>query len=211
MSMTTFCIGLIGGIASGKSTAATYFESCGLPTVDTDKIARMLTEPGTPMLEDIVAHFGKTILLRSGKLNRKKLSQIIFKNSAERQILENLLHPEIYQTLNNSICNSTHSHILIMLPLFTWQTKKYCPYLKRICCVIASQSLRMQRIKQRDGLPEKQIHAIMAAQPKESEQIGVSDDIIVNTGSAIQLKQQVAIFSNLYKNISPCSFYHHYK
>ncbi|HYL09039.1 MAG TPA: dephospho-CoA kinase, partial [Candidatus Udaeobacter sp.] len=57
-----FRVGLTGGIASGKSTAAKFFGALGVPILDSDQVAREVVEPGQPPLERLVERFGRGIL-----------------------------------------------------------------------------------------------------------------------------------------------------
>src|SRR5471030_960844 len=88
-------IGLTGGIGSGKSTVANLFAALGAPIIDTDILAREITEAGKPSLIDISKHFGPDILHKDGSLNRTKLRDCVFNDENERVWLEKLLHPLI--------------------------------------------------------------------------------------------------------------------
>ena len=59
--MARFRIGLTGGIACGKSTVANLFVALGVTLVDTDLLAREVVEPGSPLLGEIAAHFGRGV------------------------------------------------------------------------------------------------------------------------------------------------------
>ena len=54
-------------------------------------------EPGQPALREIAEKFGKTIIDKSGSLNRKKLGQIVFSDSEQKEKLENILHPKVFE------------------------------------------------------------------------------------------------------------------
>lgn len=73
-----FVLGLTGGIATGKSTAAKVFQSHGFPLIDGDVIARETVEPGTLALRKIVSVFGQEVLQPDGQLDRGKLGMIVF-------------------------------------------------------------------------------------------------------------------------------------
>ena len=88
-------IGLSGGIGSGKSAVAACFEKLGITVVDADQAARVVVEPGTPALKQIVEHFGASIVDASGALNRAALRAIVFAESEQRKWLEGVLHPRI--------------------------------------------------------------------------------------------------------------------
>lgn len=90
-------IGLTGGVATGKSTAAALLKGLGLPVIDADQIAHKLSETGESGYEKILSHFGKNILNKDRSINRKQLGQIIFSDPQLKLDLENILHPLIKQ------------------------------------------------------------------------------------------------------------------
>ena len=69
-------IGLTGSIASGKSTVSKMLKKKGFPIVDADEIARLVVEPGSPVLLEISRVFGQGILREDGSLNREKLGSV---------------------------------------------------------------------------------------------------------------------------------------
>lgn len=90
-------LGLTGGIASGKSTVVDIFKKNGIPTVDTDSIAREIVEPGEKAWVKIVEYFGQAILLPDKTINRKKLGDIVFRSQIKRKKLEKITHPIIIE------------------------------------------------------------------------------------------------------------------
>ena len=88
-------IGLTGGIATGKSTVKKLIEGRGHPVIDADLISHRLTEVGQVGYQNVVSHFGNSVVNPDQTLNRKALGQIIFNDSQQRAQLENILHPLI--------------------------------------------------------------------------------------------------------------------
>src|SRR5438132_13070451 len=99
MSTRVYRVGLTGGIASGKSTAAKFFGALGVPIIDTDQLARDVVEPGQPPLERLVERFGPGILTEDGHLDRPALRNIVFSDPKARADLEALTHPAIGTTV----------------------------------------------------------------------------------------------------------------
>ena len=87
--------GLTGGIGSGKSAAAAYFEDCGIPVVSADELSRVVVTPGSEGLAAVVALFGEGVLSPQGELDRRKLGALVFKDPSLRVGLEGILHPRI--------------------------------------------------------------------------------------------------------------------
>ena len=86
-----FVLGLTGGIATGKSTAAKVFQSHGFPLIDGDVIARETVEPGTLALRKIVSVFGQEVLQPDGQLDRGKLGMIVFPSKEFCEQLQRLM------------------------------------------------------------------------------------------------------------------------
>src|SRR4051812_12038620 len=100
-----FRVGLTGGIASGKTTVANLFAGLGVPIIDTDMIAREILEPGTPLLDEVVAHFGRGVVAADGSLDRRALRTRVFADPAERHWLEERTHPAI-RALTDARCET---------------------------------------------------------------------------------------------------------
>ena len=90
-------VGLTGGIATGKSFVLSVLRELGCEVMDADQTAREVVEPGQPAFEEIVAHFGREVVGEDSKLNRGKLGAIIFNNPAEREKLNAIVHPRVFE------------------------------------------------------------------------------------------------------------------
>ena len=90
-------VGLTGGMGSGKTLASSFFHELGAYIIDADIICRKLVEPGQPALKEITDIFGEDIIDKSGNLNRKELGQLIFCDPNQREKLENILHPKVFE------------------------------------------------------------------------------------------------------------------
>lgn len=90
-------IGMTGGIGCGKSKVAEIFESLGFYTIDSDISSRKVMEINEPAYNQIVSYFGEDILDEYKNIIRKKLGSIVFNNKEKLKILENIVHPAIYE------------------------------------------------------------------------------------------------------------------
>ena len=82
--MSEYIVGLRGGIGTGKSIVSRLFAERGIAIADADIAARRVVEPDRPAYNAIVKHFGDEVLDKDGVLNRAKLREIVFKDSAKR-------------------------------------------------------------------------------------------------------------------------------
>lgn len=182
-------IGLTGGIGSGKSTVATQFEKLGIEIIDTDLIAREIVQPGTQVLQKIIGHFGHTILLENGELNRKALGKIIFSNPTEKAWLEQLLHPVIREKAIAAAKAVTSSYCIIVIPLL-FETHNHYP-LDHIVVVDSPLEKQIERVEKRDHLSRAEILAIINQQVSREERLQKADDIILNDSDEANLMKQV--------------------
>lgn len=185
----SYILGLTGGIGSGKTTVANLFAELGIELVDADLIAREIVQPGEPALQQIVEHFGATILQTDGSLDRAKLRQIIFATPAERCWLEQLTHPLIRQRIQQRLDQADSDYAILVSPLLL-ETDQHllCDH---ILVIDLPETLQVARTVQRDGNSEKQVNAILKAQCSRAQRLEQGDSVIDNSQSPQTLKAQV--------------------
>jgi dephospho-CoA kinase len=198
MSLT---VGVTGGIGSGKSTAAHLFQALGAYVLDTDAIARELTRPGQPVLEQIRARFGPQYLTPDDGLDRDKLRSRVFSNPDARQALEAILHPMIRHEVEARLRASTAPYVLVLVPLLA-ETGGYRDLVQRVLVVDCDERLQVQRTTQRSALTEDQVHAIMQAQATRSQRLALADDVIQNDAGLEELARQVSALDAHYRALA---------
>lgn len=181
-----YCVGLTGNIASGKSTVATYFARLGVDVISADEIAKELTTSKQPAFHEIISHFGESILMPSGELNRRYLRQLIFNDAPKRRWLEKLLHPLIRNRIKDKISHVKTPYCLIEIPLLT--DRSHYPYLNRILVVEAEPDQLIARFMARDNATKEEMLAILATQADSGELHALADDILINSGSLTALQ-----------------------
>jgi dephospho-CoA kinase len=178
-------IGLTGGIGSGKTTVADHFAALGIDVIDADKIAHELSRPGEPVFTAIVAAFGESILNADGTLDRKRLGEIVFSDSAARSKLEKIVHPVVRRRMNEEITRVSSPYCILVIPLLV--ETGFTDLVDRILVVTADEQRRIQRVNARDGFRAEQVRSIMQAQASDEERDRLADDVIENSGSIEQL------------------------
>lgn len=185
-------IGLTGSIASGKSTVARMFQELGYPIVDADIVARVVVEPGTKTLNEIVEKFGKDILLENGELNRSKLGDIIFHNPAKRKELNDLMHPAIRKEMlrqRDEWIEKGEKHIVMDIPLLFESHLQH--FVEKILVVSVSEDVQLSRLMERNHLSKEEARARIASQLPLSVKEKGADAVIYNNGSLENTRSQL--------------------
>lgn len=188
----TAIVGLTGGIGSGKSTVARLFGRLGVHWVDADDVARQVVEPGTQALKTIAAHFGDSILLNTGALDRAALRQKVFEAPEERRWLEQLLHPIIRTELIRQLSptNNRFPYTILVSPLLL-ETDQH-ELVDRVVVVDVPEELQIERTMARDGNSREQVERILAAQISRHDRRQKADEIIDNTQPINQVEASVS-------------------
>ena len=188
-STAPFKIALTGGIASGKSAVAELFAAEGVPVLDTDQIARDIVEPGSPALAKIVAEFGTEVLDATGRLDRKRMRELVFADPAKRQRLEAITHPAIREELARRASAAGGIYQIHVIPLLVESSR--ADLYDRVLVVDAPEADQLRRLQQRDGSTAEAAQRILDAQASRAQRLSVADDVIVNTGTLADLQQFV--------------------
>ncbi len=193
-------VGLTGGIGSGKSTVADLFADRGVNIIDTDAIARELTEPGTEAYQAILGKFGAHLAMGNKHLNRKMLRKIIFNDSEARNWLEKLLHPMIRHEMNRLVNEAKSPYCIVAIPLL-FETEPN-PLINRTLVVDTEESNQISRTQARDMHTPVEIEKIMKSQISRAERLAKADDIINNDGSREDLIPQVEKLHQWYLSLT---------
>lgn len=201
-----FCVGLTGGIGSGKSTVAALFAEQGAEIVDTDLLARELVEPGQPALAEIVAQIGAEVLTVDGRLDRAALRRRMVGEPETRRRLEAILHPRIRALAGERVHSATGPYVILVIPLLAESQAQstppaYADLLDRVLVVDCSPERQLQRVLRRDGMNVEQAQAMLGVQASRAARLAIADDILNNetNGDEKGLALQVTALDRHYK------------
>lgn len=199
-----YIVGLTGGIGSGKSMIADLFAELGVPIVDADVVARDIVEKGSPLLEEIVLHFGEKVRLENGELNRAELRKLVFQNEQEKLWLNNLLHPAIREKMLQQLHSVDYPYVLWVVPLLI--ENNLMELCDRVLIIDVEPEIQILRASQRDKNSVELIKQIMQAQVSRELRLSVADDVIKNNLSLVEnlvnLKQKVAELHRTYLHLA---------
>ena len=196
-----FCVGLTGGIGSGKSRTARLFQELGAGVVDVDDISHALTRPGGGAIAEIISQFGQNFIAADGSLDRARMRELVFKDPQAKSRLEAILHPLIGREARNQVAHAGQPYVLLVVPLLL-EKNAYRNLVQRVAVVDCSEQTQIERTMCRSGIPESAVRAIMAAQLSRKDRLEKADDILHNDGSEEELRQQVAMLHQRYLDLA---------
>ena len=186
-----YVLGLTGGIATGKSTAAAVFSRHQIPMIDGDIIAREVVQPQTPGLAAIVQGFGEEILQEDGSLDRVALAKIIFDSTEQRQKLDRLLDPFIRQAITEQIRQQKANYPLVVVDIPLLFEGHYEQEMDAVAVVYLPEKIQLQRLMKRNQLtPDEAKKRIQSQMPIE-EKKKLADIVFDNSGSKDELTCQI--------------------
>jgi len=196
-----YCIGVTGGIGSGKSSAAKLFAELGAAVVDTDEIARRLTARDGDAMGAIAKAFGDAVIAADGSLNRAAMRDLVFADTGRRRQLEAILHPMIRAEARRRVLAATTPYVLLLVPLLL-ENNRYASIVQRVLVVDCDETTQVERTVRRSQLSEESVRAIMAAQLPREKRVEQADDVIDNNGDLEQLRSQVTALHQRYLELA---------
>ncbi|HWH81689.1 MAG TPA: dephospho-CoA kinase [Burkholderiaceae bacterium] len=186
-------IGLTGGIGSGKSTVARLLGDLGAALVDTDRIARELTEPGGAAVAPIAAAFGAEMIDASGALDRARMRELVFSDAAAKQRLEAILHPLIgLETARQASLAAGAPAIVFDVPLLV-ESAHWRGRVDKVLVVDCREATQIERVVARSGWRADAVQAVINGQASRAQRRAAADAVIANDTLALDaLAAQVA-------------------
>jgi dephospho-CoA kinase len=178
-------VGLTGGIGAGKSAVAAIFARLGAFIIDTDSLGREVVAPGSAALSEIAVLWPSAV--KDGTLDRSALAEIVFRQPAELERLNALLHPRIRKlAADRESCAKPGQPIVHVVPLL-FETG-YDRFVDKSVLVAAPLEERIARIVERDAMSGNEARARVAAQIAPEAARTRADYVIENDGTLEQLE-----------------------
>lgn len=188
--MAALLVGLTGGIGSGKSEVTRRLRAYGAVVIDADQLAREVVAPGTPGHDEVVEAFGRAVLRDDGSLDREKLGEIVFADSAARERLNAIVHPKVGERVAEVQDAAGEAAIVVYdVPLLA--ENELAGGYDLVVVVDAPVETQVERLVGRRGMPEDQARARVAAQASREQRRAVADVVIDNGGPIERLDSQV--------------------
>jgi dephospho-CoA kinase len=185
-------VGLTGGVGSGKSTVAAILRELGAEVVDADEASHAVYEPGTPGFEAVVRDFGPDYV-RDGRIDRKALGELVFKDADARRRLNAIVHPLVREWMAERTAEAIERGATVVVqdvPLLFENGLE--PLYSSVVLVYVPEATQLERlIHWGRGLTPERARAVIAAQMPIEEKRRRTNHVIDNSGSIDDTRAQV--------------------
>ncbi len=187
-------IGLTGGIASGKSTAARRFGEWGAHVIDADKLGHRAYLKDSAAYHAVVAAFGDDVVGEDGEIDRRVLGGKVFGNPEKLQQLTDIVWPAIRDMAATEIAGvrAAEPGRVIVLEAAVLIEAGWQDLVDEIWVTVVDREVAIERATARDGSDRTAVEARIDAQLTNEARISAADRVIDNSGSAAALEEQLA-------------------
>lgn len=184
-------LALTGGIASGKTTVAKFFEELGAVVLDADREAHEIYAPGTPLFHQLQERFGSDLVV-GGQIDRKRLAQIVFTSPKEKKWLEEQTHPATRQRITQKLSQAiAQDPPLILVEAALHVETGYYRDFDGLVVVYVPEAIALGRLQARDGIGLEEAKLRLKNQISIEEKRQRADWVIDNSGSLEETRRQV--------------------
>ncbi len=202
--MRALRVGLTGGIGAGKSLALREFGRLGAKTISSDDVARDVVLPGTPAYRGVLKAFGAGVLGAQGRLDRKKLADLVFSSAQRRRRLERVIYPEILREISRRLKRLGPKEVAVVdMPLLFEHGHQ--SRFDAVVFISAPAALRARRARRRDGLSLREIGRRMEAQWPEARKAALADVVISNAGGRGRFLRSIREYQKAFALMSASS------
>jgi dephospho-CoA kinase len=194
------CVGLTGGIASGKTTVGRMFVELGARLTDADAIVHELFRAGEAVNQAVVDAFGDRVRAADGTIDRAVLGEVVFNNTQARERLNSIVHPAVIQKQKDwldELSSREPDAVGIVDAALMIEVGTYRNY-EKLIVVACTLDEQRKRLRHRSGLSDEQIEARIRSQMPMEEKAKYADYLIDTSGSLEDTRRQVeSVFREL--------------
>ncbi|MCK4893439.1 MAG: dephospho-CoA kinase [Calditrichia bacterium] len=184
-------IAVTGGMGTGQSSVCQFLHYLGAKAINADKIAKREIENNAAVQKELKKTFGAKIFYPNGKLNRKLLARLAFADEAKTVRLNKIVHPQmvsrIIEIIESARDSGRYSMIAVDAALIFELSLENM--FDAIVVVTSKMQNRLERIKLRDKLTDKEISDRMSKQIPIEDKMQWADHLIENNGTLKQLEE----------------------
>ncbi|NUQ80116.1 MAG: dephospho-CoA kinase [Bacteroidetes bacterium] len=183
-------VGITGGIASGKSLAAAWFERSGFPVFYADLVAKSIPETNAEVRSALIGYFGEQAFLPDNRLNRPFLASAIFGSEENRLWMNQLIHPLVLQAFK-TFCNEHDTAEMIIHEAALIYQSGFDKHLDFVIFISASEELRINRALSRGMDSPEAVRQRIMAQGDLTVFEKKADFLLFNTGTPEELEAKL--------------------
>lgn len=177
--MSSYVVGLTGGIACGKTNLSNALRRYGVHVIDADEISRSVTAEDGAALPAIRAAFGDAVF-DGETLDRRALARIVFDDAEKRHILNGIIHPLVFEQMQNEIASHDGPVVLDVPLLYEVGIDRWCD---EVWCAYVPQKEQVRRLRKRNGITVREALSRIHAQMPVREKCRRADHVIRTDGS----------------------------
>ena len=170
-------IGITGGIGSGKSVVSRVLRCNGLVVYDCDSEAKIIMVKDKFVKESLIKKLGKDIYTSSGELNRGKLANIIFTDSALRTYVNSIVHEAVRKDIEEKRKRHEGKFFIESAILASSGLVTMC---NTVWLVTAPLEERINRVMKRDKSEFASVMQRVSSQEKEMESLPDEKVVIID-------------------------------
>jgi dephospho-CoA kinase len=182
-------IGLTGGIGSGKSSVSQHFKKWGAHIFDADTVAQNILNNNEIAQNEVISEFGTDVLGANGRIDKSKLSRIVFQDEDNQLTLNTIIHPYVFTEIDKDFdltLSKGENDIFVVDAALIYESgaDTHMDY------VIAHLGLRVERVLARGDLSRDEFLKRVELQWSDEEKIQMADFIILNNSSEDNLLEE---------------------
>ncbi|MCX8007063.1 MAG: dephospho-CoA kinase [Coriobacteriia bacterium] len=192
-----YVLAITGGIGAGKSTAARFFAEQGAVVIDADDLAKGLLQPGSPLVEPLVAAFGEPVRSADGGIDAGALAQAAFASPETAARLNAIVHPAVYTALAGAldalaVQARPPRMVVVDIPLL-YEAPRFLDLFDAVLAISADEETRLERLAAR-GMSPDEAERRMACQASDAERRSIADYVIENEGDEAGFRRALKEF-----------------
>jgi len=189
-------VGITGGIGSGKTTVARVFEQSGVPVYHADFWAKEIMNTDPLVKQRLKELFGNDIYDLSGKADRKKIAELVFKDKNKLNELNAVIHPAVWLHGENWLKQYKDKPYILKEAAILFESGGNKD-MDKVIMVAAPREIRIERVMKRDHVTREEVEARMANQWDDEKKTALSDFVIINDGKMLVIPQVLEIHRKL--------------
>ena len=183
-------VGLTGGVGSGKSTVAAMLRDLGAVVIDADEAAHAVYEPGTPGFDSVVREFGDEYV-REGRIDRRRLGELVFKDPDARRRLNAIVHPLVREWMAARTAEAIERGAEVVVQdvplLFENGLERLFP---KVILVWVPEAVQVKRLVDSRGYTAERAREVIAAQMPIDEKRARAQHVIDNSRTTEMTREQ---------------------